>query len=476
MVVAAVPEHRKPAVERRVVVDALDVVSLQQRDERRPVGDLAGDRGDPAQEEDVVAVGPVQRQRVDAVGGRAAVEHVDDVVARAAAAAGGADLVRVRLGLAVERQRVPGGDVHRLEVEDGEAILAVGLRGRLVLAAVDARRAAELQVAGRVDGGPAAGAARIAELEAVDVGVAPHARDRGRDVAEQQDRRPVSGVGVRVVAVDVDRLAGEDLAVGRRRDVVADEQHHGSGERRDPAARHGAQDVLGEAHRPVVEQREVLVGVGAALAHRQADVACERLGEHERERAVGLGDEDAAVRLEPDVGGRAGAARRVDVEVVRAVRVADAAAGGVDVDAAAEHLRAAGVELGVGAVVAQTAVATVDDRAGARAQCDVAGRPDRMDLHVSGELVEVDARRGRRAVVVGLEHAGPVENVDVDLQEVGRKADPALGAGRVGGEHRDVHAADVDRRLAVAVEDARRRVQRHVAGGRGDVPGKQIAG
>ena len=218
-------------------------------------------------------------------------------------AAARVDRVRVALGLAVEGQRVARSNVHRLQVVDEEPVFAVGGRRRRTGrrgAAVDARLAAQVDVARVAERRAARDAGGVAELERVDVGVAEDPREveagqrhvrrvrrggrarrlrqrqggrgRGRDqvvaveavragdvdahpvgeavgeeaarrprdrravereragagerarrdVATQGRRRAVAAVAVRVVAVDVDRPAGRDLAVRGRRDVVAD--------------------------------------------------------------------------------------------------------------------------------------------------------------------------------------------------------------------------------------------------------------
>jgi len=165
VVVAAEAEDGEAAVERPVVVDALDggghlVVlhevrvggdrAVEQGDERRAVRGLGGagaavaargrNAGGGPQQEDVVVeaggagvggVGGVRAEDeglVRAVEGGAGVEEVDDVVAHAArggAGAGGVDGVGVGVRLAVEGEGVAGGHVHGLEVEDDEAVLAV---------------------------------------------------------------------------------------------------------------------------------------------------------------------------------------------------------------------------------------------------------------------------------------------------------------------------------------------------------------
>ena len=248
----------------------------------------------------------------------------------------------------------------------------------------------------------------------------------GDDPAAQDHARAEAGVGVRVVAEDVDRAARDDLAVRVGRDVVADPQEHEAGDRRDPAVRDRPCRVLDEQHGARCEQAQVLVGVRSALAHGDADVAAERFGEHEPEpvrRAVGLGDEDAAVGLHAhvaDTAGRRRGAGGVDVEVVGAGVVADvrAAAVRVEIDRAADH---------VGVVV----VVRVDDRTGAgpRHERDVARRPDASDPEIALRLEQEDALRERRGGVGHRDHAcrGPGD-VAVDLEEVGRDADAADAA------------------------------------------------
>ena len=253
---------------------------MEQGDERGPISALAGDGRDATQQEEVVdGVGGAGRgvalgrrvQAVDvelvrAVIGGTRVEDVRDVVPRAAAAAGGVDAVGVGLGLPVEHQRVAGADVHRLEVPDREDVFTVpALDHGEAVGAMDARVTAEVEVAGGVDGRAARDSSGVAELEAVDVGVAPDVRGvgvggavAGGDVATQDDSRAPVRVTVDPVSEDVDRGAREDLAVGRGGHVVADpQQDRGGGGDASP------QDVafpgLEESHLPVVQQREVLV-------------------------------------------------------------------------------------------------------------------------------------------------------------------------------------------------------------------------
>ena len=87
---------------------------MQQGHEGRSHGlRLEGDARRLTQQEDVVsrvrslaAIDAEDRQHVGTVVGQPAVEHVDEVVALAALAAGGVDLHRVGAGLAIDRQRV----------------------------------------------------------------------------------------------------------------------------------------------------------------------------------------------------------------------------------------------------------------------------------------------------------------------------------------------------------------------------------
>ena len=315
-VVAAEAVDAEAPVERGVVVDALDarerlvalrpvavqadapvgvVVAGEQADERRVLGALArraarrrhgGARRERrlgvdalhrAQQEDVVGLGLLERaglvavevrgevveaedlQLVGAVVRRARVEHVDEVVALGALAAGREDEVVVGVGLAVERERVPGAVVERevggarddvggLQVVDPEDVLAVGERrvvaevagGDRAVRAAHARLRADEDVAGVAERRAAGDAALVAELERVDLGVAPDLRDApggrvglrrraraervagaragrhdavGDDPAAQHDRRAVMQVEVGEVAEDVDAQVGQDLRV-----------------------------------------------------------------------------------------------------------------------------------------------------------------------------------------------------------------------------------------------------------------------
>ena len=154
VVVAALAEHHQPTVDRAVVIDALHRLRAHRRRRRsrpRPVparGRIRPSSGSKsstatnaessayspgrlpvslampvvrrsrkmssnglagAVECRVVVVRAVDREVVDAVVGRARVEHVDDVVAHVAVRAGRVDDVGVGARLAVERQRVARG-------------------------------------------------------------------------------------------------------------------------------------------------------------------------------------------------------------------------------------------------------------------------------------------------------------------------------------------------------------------------------
>ena len=369
-------------------------VAVQQGDEGRPVGDLARrragrrhaqpERGDPvgalvvdalerAEQEDVVdrvprrragdvavvgraqVVVTVDRELVDAVVLGAGVEHVDHVVADRAVAAVRVDAVVVGVGLAVEHEVVAGAvveqpvcragdDVHRLEVVDEEDVLAVVARRREILAAADDRFRTEEDVARAPLRGLRARrneieAGAVAELERVDVRVAPDLRDPagdrvvrrrcaraggvatrgaldddavGDDPAAQDHVGAEAGIEVAVVAADGDAELGQDLAVLVGCDVVADEQRHVAALGEDLAAREDARRVdvvaarrarvaLGEARAAVLDQVEVLVRVGARLAHGDPDVPVDGVREHEPQVRVGLGHVDVLSRLEPDI-------------------------------------------------------------------------------------------------------------------------------------------------------------------------------
>src|SRR5262249_5391764 len=140
--------------------------------------------------------------------------------------------------------------------------------------------------------------------------------------------------GAGEVAVDVDTLAGENLRVRVRVDVVTDAQE-------DRALRcvHQAMDqrfrcVLEEEHRPRREQAEVLALPGAfayreagGAAGRVAAAGAERLDQDDLGVTGGLGQVNAPGR--PRAGGPVRIGLRVDLEVVIAVRlrVRDIAAG-----------------------------------------------------------------------------------------------------------------------------------------------------
>ena len=202
---------------------------------------------------------------------------------------------------------MPGGDVHRLQVVDDEAVLAVRLGRGEVLAAVGADVAAEEDVV----------AVGVAELDEVVVGVAPDPRRRARagiDRAAQHDRRAGADVGVRPVAVDLDPPAGADRGARRRLDVVAGLQDDRAVRRGDAPVRDEARGARDEQHVAVGQQLEVLVEHRRGLAHGQLDGAAGRVREHEAQRPRHLGDVDVAAGLEPDVA--VAAAVGVDLEGV----------------------------------------------------------------------------------------------------------------------------------------------------------------
>ena len=382
-IVATETKHRHAAVDRRVVVDALDLgtrlviqrrvavgihISVQQRDEGRMVGRLVGDRRARAQQEQVVVrvargrsrgvalvlrVGLVDTEdvhRVHAVVRGASVQRIDDVVALVAAAARGVDGVAVAVGLAVERERVVrrgqvrrvGRHVHVLQVHDDEAVFAVVARRVGVLAAVHAgvRAQEDVAVVGRVPGGRAAETRRVAELEGVDVGVAPDVGlgrrsvgHRGRregadrdaecrgliarrhhrvcdDLAAQQHVRALAGIEVQVVTEDVDRLVGHDGGVVVEGDVVTHAQLDAAALGKDQPVGHQAQRVgvvagcagvaFGETGAALLGQVQVLAQ-RSRLAYRQSDVAGVAVCEREVERGVGLGQVDVARGFEGHV-------------------------------------------------------------------------------------------------------------------------------------------------------------------------------
>src|SRR5262249_23813066 len=188
------------------------------------------------------------------------------------------------------------------------------------------------------------------------------------------------------------RAAGDDLALGRRVDVVADPE--GDGQRgHDAAARlAGGQLVRGHDVLPVAlvnqrraarQQEQVLGGLRrrrrvAAREHRhetgvgdgEAHVAGVTLGGEQVQLVVGLRDVNAPVRLGVDdaVDVVAPADARVDVQVV--VGSADAAALGGKVDVDALDVRDVG---GASVPVRRGEAVAVKDRAAAPGQRHVGG-------------------------------------------------------------------------------------------------------
>ncbi len=458
--------------------------------------------------EDVVgrarrAVVAVDVEDVDARALGAGVEHVDQVARRRLRAAPGLDRVAVGLALAVERQRVAVVvrrrelHVHRLEVVDEEAVLAVDrpVATRLAVAAVRPRRGAEV---------------RLVERDEVLVGVPEDERkvrlvgrpaevERPTEAAGEVQVRAVAGVRVdgvgRVerggrawdagrVAVDPDRPAGHDLRRGGRVEVVADPQvdvglrpdaaaglRGGVGGRRrllrhalgdkDLAARDEVQVLLAG----VVERRRA---AAVRVRDRQPHEAGERLrGEHD-ELVLGLREIDAGAGLGVQASAMRKAGRRgVDVEVV------------VDGADAAERLQVDPVRDHVGGDV----VEPVEDRAllgdergvrRARARVPRLLCLDGTDPQVARDLPEVDAKRR-----VGDQDAGRrLGVVEVDLHEVGLRPDRA-GQRR----ERDRGALDVLRVVharervlgRVGVADARCGGQLHRARAGADDADAQVA-
>ena len=199
-----------------------------------------------------------------------------------------------------------------------------------------------------------------------------------------------------------------------------------------------------------------------AFAHREADVAADRIAAGDAERLqqhdLGVpGKEDALGGrrqgfAEVDAAGRAGAdcsvrvGLRVDFEVVAAAGVADIAAFGEQIDRVADD---------VGGIVALAAVARVDDRAGVGRERDVAGSFDQPDIEVADRFCAEQIRRFAAAhdfsdedalgmAVAGYRVERPqhpqigarvprVQHIDVNFEEVVGRADAAL----------PLHAADV---------------------------------
>ena len=250
-------------------------VTVQQRDHARRLVGFTGNVGHATQQEQVVrciagrigaAVAAEDRQRVDAVVLGAAIEHIDQVVAGIATTAECVDLDRVGAGLAVDHQRVlcrarhqvaacgvehgrrrPGGDIGILQEKHADAVLAIGHQRLGIGTAVhthlrtdeDEARIAPIRAAGT--------AAGVTDIDEVGVGVAPNLghRDRrgdarrigadrriagnprrrhhgtGHQLATQHHVRAVIGVGIAVVATNVDRPCGHDFAVRVEHNVVA---------------------------------------------------------------------------------------------------------------------------------------------------------------------------------------------------------------------------------------------------------------
>ena len=319
---------------------------MQQGDEGRRRGTRAADQvARPAQQVQVGGVAAVDCQRVEAVGRRAGVQHVDDVVARRGGlAAGRVDGVHVRAGLPVEVQGVPpGGDAvvrgderagrgHRPELVDGEGVGAVAGRGRAPgrrrrVAAVGERLAAQ-------EG--------LVERERVVVGVAEEGGAVGRpaarsDGATQVHHGPRARVSVLVIAVHTDAGPGPDDAAVRGIDVVADaERDRPAG--RDPRTR---------------EYVEILAG-RARVRNCQAYVAGDSGRQQDAQTFPSLGEVDISGRRR--IQHAAIGEGRVDLEVVGGG--ADATPRGDQREVVARDVRAGGtVSIKDGSVGGQPHVA-----------------------------------------------------------------------------------------------------------------------
>ena len=419
-------------------------------------------------------------------------------------AAAGRDEVVVGIGLPVERQRVADAvaiDVHRLQVVDDEPVFAVVREQCFAvrLAAPKYRRV-------RVEAGPI-------EREGVDVGVAVDLREAlvvrvglrrvGRctqfaDGAAQQHGRAEVGVGVRridaavrlapLVAADADRRAGHD-AVDRVGDNVVAHPQRRAERGHDLARDHGEGSALRDlCTLPAIAGQQIQIFTGGdhlrrvavqehrgerGVGHRQPDRAGRRARCQQVELAVALGEVDTAVALHVHAALAHVSAvddAAVDVQVVTVL--AHAARVRREVDAAGGDI---GQILAVGGI---DGTALVEDRARARRQRHVAAVGEHgVDTQVASDLLDVDGKLGVHRQRTGFgAHAQAARNaVDkVGLDEVG-------GAAYAAGEcrQRDVDAADVGNGGEVVVggvgiDEAARREQEDVVGGRADTADAQV--
>src|SRR5262249_10532141 len=160
-------------------------------------------------QEQVRLVTAVDRQRIGTVVRGAAVQNVDDVVARRhTGAAGRVDEVGIGPALAVEVKRVAPGDRargvgarpgrgHRRQLIDGERVLADAAKGKGLAAQ-------ECLVEGE----------RVVVAVAEDRSAVGRSRAWGERAA-QLDGRADTGVRVEVITNDVQGRAGGDDAPGR---------------------------------------------------------------------------------------------------------------------------------------------------------------------------------------------------------------------------------------------------------------------
>ena len=317
--------------------DERGVVGVQRRAAR-----LCGDAARAAQQEDVVGrlAGAFQRgvpaphgEHVDAIVGRAAVKHIDDVVTIRTERSGGVDHHGVAARLAVDGQRVAAGRRrvslqvgHRLQRVDDEEVFAIaqGRKGPPAarrIAAVGARLAAavagdratlrhRLACAAKQQGVCGNSEEGLVEVDLVDIVVAEDARqvagcggavaDHARQVHDRAELRRVVRCGnvnaiATEVAEDVDVVPCQDLRVRIGVDVVADPQHHGALRGVHESVTDGFGCVLNEQCGARREQVQVLA-LHVALAHGEAHVTRQCLQQHHPSRLVDLGEIDVVRR------------------------------------------------------------------------------------------------------------------------------------------------------------------------------------
>ena len=189
--------------------DAVQTVVERAVHQRHKAARPVAIRGHAAEQEQVVILGAVDREQILAIGRRAGIDGIDDVVAHVARAASQASgrvhpvLVGAALSVQVERITLSSGrGGHRLEEVDD-------------------------QLVGAVAGEHVGLAEQLGAIEedVIAISIALDVDGLTFDHAAEADLRAID-VQVPVVALDGDARVGGDPARARRLDIVAGQQRH----------------------------------------------------------------------------------------------------------------------------------------------------------------------------------------------------------------------------------------------------------